>query len=192
MITVFVASASVRANCISPLRPSTWSGSAISNANDGSYAIRFGNVAASTTDALKALAPEELAGLKRRSLEVQSIAIPFKAVELKARYGDGNLTLSILNSPTIAAFMGGAGVIGTQYDRQTDDGYERLRKVDGATVKEEWRNSTQEGTYGRMSGNAFFIEVEGRGISMDDLKKVVGQIKDADLEKLPVQKTSTE
>ncbi len=140
---------------------------------------------------LRDLAPTKLGGLTRQSLDVESVGVPFKMVSMTARYqneGSGDfeeITLKVTNSPMISAVVGISGIAGAEYDRSSNDGYERLtRKGDGMVI-EEWRNSTSSGRYGRLVAETFMVEAEGSGTSMKDLKAAVGQISERKLKNLP-------
>lgn len=138
-------------------------------------------------DALRALAPERLLGMSRTSLETQSMGAPLKVATLEARYegGDRSVELEIANSPAIMMFGGFAGAMAPEYDRQTDDGYERMRRVGQNFVVEEWSKSSKTGKFTRFIGGTFMVSASGRGVDMDDLKKAVDVFSEADLKRLP-------
>ena len=140
---------------------------------------------------LRELAPAKLGRLTRQSLDVESLNVPFKMVTMTARYqneGSGDfkqITLKVTNSPMISAVVGVSGIAGAEYDRSSNDGYEKLtRKGDGMII-EEWRKSSKSGRYGRLVANAFMVEAEGSGVAMKDLKAAVGEISERKLTNLP-------
>lgn len=142
------------------------------------------------SEALRALAPERAAGLPRQSVEVQSMSAPVSAVVMTALYREGGrrVRLKITNSSMVSAMMGVTGLTGAEYDRRTDDGYERMTRRGDSIIIEEWSKSSKRAHYGRSFGNAFLVEAEARGLDMKDVKKVVNAIKDRDLERLPAGK----
>ena len=147
-------------------------------------------VAVVDMDALRDFAPESFAGMPRESIQVQSLPFPAQAVELKARYAQDQdyVELSIANTPLANAVKGLAGIAlaqGGEYDRRTEDGYERLERKNGGMVLEEWRESLQAGKYARLVGDMFLVTVEGRGVAMDDIKKAGDSIRERDLNRLP-------
>lgn len=137
--------------------------------------------------ALEKLAPQRVAGLKRESLSVESVSMPFKAVVMTAKYGDGDKTveLRVTNSAAISAMLGIAGLAGAESNRTTDDGYERVYREDGETVVEEWSKSREHGRYGRSVAGSFLIEAEGDGVDMKALENAVKEFKESELKKLP-------
>ena len=142
---------------------------------------------------LRNLAPEKLNGLNRQSLDVESLSVPIKMVTMTARYqnernsNDENqqITLKITNSPMISAVVGISGIAGAEYDRSSDDGYERLTRKGGGMVIEEWRKSSKSGRYGRLVAEMFMVEAEGSGVDMKDLKDAVHDISERKLKNLP-------
>ncbi|MCG8443066.1 MAG: YIP1 family protein [Caulobacterales bacterium] len=139
--------------------------------------------------ALRALAPERLVGLTRRSLEVESLTFPVRAVVLTAIYGDDqqNLTVKVTNSPMISAMMGVAGVTGAEYERHTDDGYEILRRDGETMILEEWSESRAAGRYGRSIGETFMVEANGSGVALPDLQEALRPFGERELTGLPTR-----
>ncbi|MGD9542457.1 MAG: Yip1 family protein [Methylocystis sp.] len=138
-------------------------------------------------EALRRLAPERVAGLARQSLEVETLSAPIKAVVMKASYGDGERTIDITvtNSPMVSAMMGLAGFAGAEFNRSTDDGYEKLSREGGSVVMEEWKNSSRRGRYGRSVGGTFLIEAEGDEVEMKALENAVKSFGERELAGLP-------
>ena len=153
---------------------------------DAASKMMNGDVPVVNADALKKLAPEKLAGLKRTSIDVQSLSMPFKMVVMTAEYGEGDKTvdLKITNSGMVSAVSAMAGFGGAQYDRKSDDGYERMTKKDGAMVVETWSNASKMGHYGRMVGEEFLVQAEGRGVEMKQLQKIVDEFSEKKLKSL--------
>lgn len=139
-------------------------------------------------DALRAMAPEKLVGLDRTSLESTSLSAPFKVAQVSARYegGDRYIELEIANSPAIMLAMGFAGAATPEYERETDDGYERLRRQGDGLVVEEWSRSSGYGKYGRLTAGTFMVTASGGGgIDMADLKRAVESFSEGELKRLP-------
>jgi hypothetical protein len=140
--------------------------------------------------ALRDLAPSRIAGLSRGSVEVETLTAPVKAVVMTADYGGGDrhVTLRITNSPMISAMTGFAGFAGAEYDRSTDNGYERVRRDGDSMIVEEWDKSAKRGRYGRSIGGSFLVEANGEGVSIKDLEKAVREFSERKLESLPAAK----
>jgi hypothetical protein len=138
------------------------------------------------TAKLRTLAPEKLAGLDRVSLDASSIDAPFKASILTAEYGDGEkrISLKFTNSQFVSAMMGAAGLAGATFERETADGFERMRKDGDAIVVEEWSKASGVGRYGRSVAGSFLIEAEGTGVDFKELERVVRSFDEDRLKRL--------
>ena len=140
---------------------------------------------------LRNVAPAKLGRLERQSVDVESLNAPIKMVSMTARYEDGGgsdykeITLKVTNSPMITSVIGLSGFAGAEYDRSSNDGYERLTRKGDSLVIEEWRKSDKSGRYGRLVADAFMVEAEGSGVTMKDLKAAVGEISERKLKSLP-------
>ena len=139
-------------------------------------------------DALKEFMPDEVDGMARTSLEVETIAYPGNTTIVTAKYGEADkvLTLTVSNSKAIAMTQGFGAMMGATYDRETSDGYERLQRDGDSWIKEDWSEASQRGEYSRTFG-AFSISARGRNLSMDDLEDAVNDIDSDDLTDLPQQ-----
>lgn len=140
-------------------------------------------------DALRELAPARLAGLKRQSVNVESLSMPFTTVVMTAEYGAGDksLELTVTNSPMISAVMGVAGFSGAEYDRRSDDGYERLKRSGDTIIMSEWSKSSKRGRYARLIAGSFLVEAKGRNLNMKEIERAAKEINEKELKKLPKQ-----
>lgn len=141
-------------------------------------------------DALKKLAPEKIAGVRRDEVNVDSIARPFPARVLTATYREEgrSVTFKIISSPMATSLADVAGFAGAEYDRTSDDGYERLRREKGGYVLEQWSQSARSGKYARTVGPNFMVEAEGIGVDRNVLKRTVEQYSEGRLKRLPVDR----
>lgn len=142
------------------------------------------------TAALRALAPEKIAGLRRDQVSVESITAPFKARVLTATYGGARkrVTLRITNSPAVDSMLSAAGYAGAEYDRSSNDGFQRLQHEDGAFILEEWSRLTRTGKIARTVDGAWLVEIDGRGVDYKVLERAVRPYTEQKLRKLPVEK----
>lgn len=142
------------------------------------------------TEAFRTLAPEKIAGLRRDQVSVESITAPFIARVLTASYGNSKkrVTLRITNSPAVDTMLGAAGYAGAEYDRSSNDGFQRLRHEDGAFILEEWSKLTRTGKIARTVGDAWLVEVDGRGVDYKALERAAKPYTDQRLRKLPIER----
>lgn len=127
-------------------------------------------------DALKALAPDRLAGLDRVSLGVEASGPnDARAVSLDAEYRKGRrfIDLEIVHSPAISTILGFGGAATSEYDSTTADGYSRRRREGGAIVVEEWNNASEAGSYGRLTDDQFYVKASGGYVTPKLLKQAV-------------------
>jgi hypothetical protein len=138
-------------------------------------------------DALRDLAPNRLAGLRRRSVNVDETSAPFPSVVMVAEYGEpgeDRVTLTITNTPALSSMMSLMG-FAAALDEQTGDSYRRVTEDDGDYVVEEWDAPSEAGTYGRTVAGRFFVVAEGRGVTMRNLERAVDEFDARRLERLP-------
>jgi hypothetical protein len=137
---------------------------------------------------LKALLPPDPAGLNRSHQESQKTAMGgFRISIASARYSDGqtrNVNLSIMDCGGTSAFGMLAAWSMIEQDKETDDGYEKMGKVQGRPTHERWNRRTMKGEYGVLVGGRFLIEAHGTQADMETLKQVVLAIEFAKLEAL--------
>jgi hypothetical protein len=129
-----------------------------------------------STDALKALAPEKLAGFERVSLGVETSGpASSKSVSLDAEYRKGKrfIQIEITHSATIASVIGFGGPATSEYDRETADGYSRRRREGDAIVVEEWNKASKSGSYARLTDDQFYVKASGGDVTPEDLKQAV-------------------
>lgn len=126
---------------------------------------------------LRGATPERLVGLNRVAIGVERSGLEGqRAVNVEAEYRDGRrqLVLQILYSGTIAERLGFGGPSTSEFDRETADGYSRRRRVGDAIIVEEWNNSSQTGSYGRLVEDRFYVKASGGGgLTPDDLRAAV-------------------
>lgn len=137
--------------------------------------------------ALKALLPDTLVGLKRESIEAQSQqAMGMGGSSAKARYADGErrLQLSVTDLGGMSGLAALAAWAGTTLDRETDQGFERVFKHGERTVREKYRKDGSQGEYTVILQNGVVVEAEGRRIDQPALKAIVEGLDLARLESM--------
>jgi hypothetical protein len=129
-----------------------------------------------STEALRALAPEKLAGFDRVSLGVEASGLASaKSVSLDAEYRKGKrfIELEITHSATIATVIGFGGPATSEYDRETVEGYSRRRREGAAIIAEEWNRASKSGSYARLTDDQFYVKASGGDVAPEELKQAV-------------------
>jgi len=153
-----------------------------------SAALGGGKVESLPTDRMKALLPESLAGLPRKSISAErNNALGMQVSKSEAEYGGDAgtpLTVEITDVGGAQGIMMLAGWANIEEDKETGSGYEKTYHQDGRLVHEEWNNSSQTGKYTVILGERFITEVRGHAASMDQLKGALAGLNLAGIEAL--------
>lgn len=152
-----------------------------------------GSVEAVDFRRLRDLLPEAAAGFERTSAEgEQTAAMGMNMSTATATYENEegaslNLTISDMGSLTSPMAMGIAAWASVQVDRETDTGYERTVRHDGHPAFETF--DATDGPRGQATldvivGQRFLVEIDGYGVTMDEVKELAGEIDLGELEDL--------
>jgi hypothetical protein len=140
-------------------------------------------------DALKPMLPESAAGLPRKGQSSERGGPPgLEMAKVESEYGDGGgktLRLEVTDTGGAAGLMGLAGWTMTQGEKEDGQGIERTRKEGSRFVHERISKTGGENELSVVVGNRFMVVAEGRGVSIDELKKAVASL---DLNKLESMK----
>jgi len=123
---------------------------------------------------LKALLPDSAAGSGRRNVEAEKAGMgTFKVSHAQARYG--GVALKIMD-------LGGVNTMGMlapwatlEQDKETDDGYEKMGKVNGRQVHEKYSKHGQN-LYRVIVANRFLVEASGSNVDLAVLRQVVNSV----------------
>ncbi|MFM7141553.1 MAG: Yip1 family protein [Alphaproteobacteria bacterium] len=139
---------------------------------------------------LRAFVPASLGGLPRTKISVErNGALGMQISTARATYGDGDqaLQLEITDMGSVRGLMALAEWASVLHEKETDDSWDRTRKVDGRIVHEKWDSATQSGEYGVVLGERFAVKVTGdvrqvstlqaalRGIDLEGLEALRNQ-----------------
>ncbi len=134
---------------------------------------------------LKALLPNKVAGLKMEDSGGETAgAMGFKVSTAEAEYRDGEeeMEISIADvGGAPMALMGMAAWASLEYEKDTDEGYERTTMIDGHKAFEKYYDSEKEGEIGVIIENRFVVSVKGYNVKMSDIKSALSKI---DLDRL--------
>jgi len=146
---------------------------------------------------LKAVLPETIGGAKRRSFESQHMnQMGMDISTTKASYdpepaeGDAppkpgfDVEIMDLGNLSGSMTMGFAAWSMTQYDKETDTGYEKTTKYKGFPAMEKYEN---EGKYGELQvfvAKRFVVKVAGHDATMEQIRAAVDAIDVSKIEAL--------
>lgn len=138
---------------------------------------------------LKALLPEQVAGLKRtKSAGEKSAALGIASSKANAQYGDEpgrRVELEIMDMGTLKGIGTMAfGWLGASIDRESDDGYERTSMFEGCRMHEEFSKSSGRGATTLIVADRFVVKAEGTGLSAEEMKRAVAAVDRKKLESM--------
>lgn len=125
---------------------------------------------------LKALLPETIGDLPRKSFEAQGgQAMGIASSSAKGEYaaGDRRVQLSITDTGGLAGLAALAGWANMTVDRETDGQVEKIYKQGKRTVREEYRKDGSRAEVTVILGNGVIVEAQGDKVAAADLKKIV-------------------
>lgn len=127
-----------------------------------------------TAEELQDVLPEELAGLERTSSERQSMgAAGMSMAQATGTYeGDGKeLEVSLMSGGGIMAGPAMAFTM-VQFDRSTDDGYERTVEYDGMKGMQEYEEDgdSQRAVMTILVNNSLMVRLEAEGMTMEEVE----------------------
>jgi len=83
------------------------------------------------------------------------------------------------------AMMGMASWASLEFDKETDNGYEKTTTVDGYKAYEKYNSKSKDGEVAVLVAQRFIVNANGTNVSVDDLKSA---LKDLDLDDLAAKK----
>ena len=130
---------------------------------------------------LKALLPDDADGLKRSEASSEkSSAMGFGVSTAKASYRDDSGQDIDVNITDVAgmgvALMGMAAWSMASIDKETENGYEKTTEYQGHKAFEKYNTQSKNGEISVIVANRYIVQVEGRDVSIDKIKSVLGDI----------------
>jgi len=142
---------------------------------------------------LKALLPEKAAGIARSQIKGERSAVMgINVSEADAEYATeegSSIRIKIMDMGSVSGFVGLATVAWAHMDidKETETGYEKTTTFSGHKAFEKYDTANNEGELSILVGQRFVVEVEGRAVTMDQMKAAAGQV---DLGKLESMKNA--
>lgn len=134
---------------------------------------------------LKDYLPGRLAGMKQEDLSGEKTsAMGFRFSMAEATYRDKEREVEV----SISDF-GGIGILKAtmaawttmDYERESDDGYERTTTIEGYPAFEKFNRSTGDAEAGILVDDRFILSLDARNISEKDFARIIDQLDPARL-----------
>lgn len=140
---------------------------------------------------LKEMLPEKLAGMKRESSTGETTGMMGMNVShAEGKYTNDDKSARMrINITDVGGFgpamMGMASWASLEFDKETDNGYEKTTTVDGYKAYEKYNSKSKDGEVAVLVAQRFIVNANGTNVSVDDLKSA---LKDLDLDDLAAKK----
>ncbi len=145
--------------------------------------LREGNLEAKEVVAyqsLKDLLPPRVLGMKRTHLEGQKSGMEGLQVAVaNATYqeNDKEINISIVDAGGSALTLAGLAMwANMEFERESDDGYERTTRIEGYKAFEQYDKNAKSGQLSVLVDDRFVINIEGDNVAEKDLRKVLDDI----------------
>lgn len=140
-----------------------------------------GEIKPVSAEDLAGLFPERIGPYSKVDSESSTVGEIASTAQASYRWRNYSFDLSIADLTAMGAVASLLQDSDIQYNRQEDDGYEKLGKVDGRMVHEKWDDSENNGTYEILVGDRFMVKAEGNTRQVDGLRAAVNAIDEEDL-----------
>lgn len=148
-------------------------------------ALGGGDVEALEPDRLKPFLPDTLMGLERVDTTAErNGALGMQISEARAEYRNDEraVTLQITDTGAAKGLLGLANMVGVEGEHQSGDGYEKTYRQDGRLIQEKWDG--ENGEYMVVVGERFTVQLNGQGVSINELKAALSDVNLRSLEAL--------
>lgn len=137
---------------------------------------------------LKEALPQELAGFEKGDSSGEknnSFGIAVSEAKQSFRTADGgkSVRFEITDPGSLAGPFALANMwMNIEIDKETSNGYEKTSTVSGRKLHEKWSQPSKHAEVQMVIGNRFLVEVDARGVDMNDVKALLTRIDIAKLE----------
>lgn len=129
---------------------------------------------------LKDLMPNRVLGMSRTDIEGQRTGMSgmsFSTASATYKENNKKVNIAIMDAGGSALVLGGLAMwANTEFERESDNGYERTTKIDGHKAFEQYDKSSKSGQVSVLVDNRFVVNIEGDNIEEKDLRKVLDDI----------------
>ncbi len=137
---------------------------------------------------LKEMLPSRAAGMRLDDSSGEtSGALGFKISTATGEYRDDDQKIEITIADVGASpmvLMGMAAWSNVEFERDSDEGYERTTTIEGHKAYEKYDSEREDGQISLIINKRFLVNIEGRNVSEKDLKSALKRIDIDDLERL--------
>lgn len=139
---------------------------------------------------LKEALPQELAGFEKGDSSGEKnnafgIAVSEAKQSFRTADGSKSVRFEITDPGSLAGPFALANMwMNVEIDKETSSGYEKTSTAGGRKLHEKWNKSSKHGEVKMVVGNRFMVEVDARGVDMNDVKALVSKIDIAKLESM--------
>ena len=131
---------------------------------------------------LKEALPQDLAGFEKGDSSGEknnAFGISVSEAKQSFRSADGSKTVrfEITDPGSLAGPFALANMwMNVEIDKETSSGYEKTSTVSGRKLHEKWDKSSKHAEVQIVVGNRFMVEVDARGLDMNDVKSLLSKI----------------
>jgi hypothetical protein len=139
---------------------------------------------------LKEVLPQELAGFEKGESSGEKnnafgIAVSEAKQSFRTADGSKSVRFEITDPGSLAGPFALANVwMNVDIDKETSTGYEKTSTVGGRKLHEKWSKDDKHGEVHLVVGNRFMVEVDARGVEMNEVKALLSKIDVAKLESM--------
>ncbi len=139
---------------------------------------------------LKEALPQELAGFEKGESSGEKnnafgIAVSEAKQSFRTADGSKSVRFEITDPGSLAGPFALANMwMNIEIDKETSNGYEKTSNVGGRKLHEKWSKSSQHAEVKMVVGNRFMVEVDARGVDVNDVKALLAKIDVAKLESM--------
>ncbi len=131
---------------------------------------------------LKDMLPESLPGMTRTAAtgeRTAAMGMQISNAEGRYRAEDGSsMTIEITDIGSLSGLAGMATYAwaATEFDRETENGYEKTTTFNGHKAQEKYNKSSRSGEMSVLVASRFVVEADGNNVEMDAIKAALGKV----------------
>ncbi len=119
--------------------------------------------------------------------ETDSAPLPSNFAEAERGRGKRDVTIDLTDVGSVKGIVATgvhAWTLAGDFDRETEDSFEKSARYKGYKAYEKYTNSSQEGSIHVFVADRFIVEVSGKGVKMSNLKTALDRVDVGKLESM--------